>query len=78
MKDKRVAVTPASPPIAYHRVNVSKPTPPQRVHKKLSTPKSSSATPPVQNKTTPKTRKKTKNSTPYNYSQQILFSARIL
>ena len=78
MKDKRVAVTPASPPIAYHRVNVSKPTPLQRVQTEVSTTKTSSYTPQVQNKFTPKTKMKIKKATPSNYSQQRPFSAIIL
>ena len=66
------------PPVPYHKVPVSQPTTHQSVQKEVSTPKPCSFTPPVQNKSTPKTRNNTKKATPSNDSQQFPFSARIL
>ena len=68
----------ASPPVPYQMVPVSQITPPNRVQKESSTPKTWSATPPVQNKYTPKTKTKTKNKTPSNDIRERPFCERIL
>ena len=75
---QRVQVTPVSPPVPSQRVTISQPTTPQRVQKEVSKTKPPPSTPPVQNKTTTKTKYKTKKETPYNDSQQQPLIARIL
>ena len=69
---------PVLPSVPSHRLPISPRKPPQRVHKEVSTSKPWSDTPSVQNKSTPKTKEKTKKSTPYNDSLQHPFSSRIL
>ena len=54
VKPHRVPLPPVSTPDTYQRVPAQKPTPPKRVQNEFITPKPSSATPPVQKKTTPK------------------------
>ena len=75
---QRLILPPVLPNVPSHRLSDSQPTPPQRVKKEVSTAKPLLSTPPVQNKSTPKTRNKTKKVTPPNDNLQRPFSARIL
>ena len=68
---------PVLPSVPSHRLPISPRKPPQRVHKEVSTSKPWSDTTSVQNKSTPKTKNKTKKANPSNDSQQRPFSARI-
>ena len=71
-------VLPVFAPDTYNWVPVPQPTPSQRMQKEFSKPKPLSSTPPVQNKTTPKTKTKNKKETPSNDIKQRIFNARIV